>query len=75
VHLLKGDWIIYQFVYERSLPNCGPGSLVGIATGYELDGPGIKFRGGGGRGFPQLFRPALRPTQPPVHWVSGLFWG
>ena len=21
---------------------CGPGSVVGIATGYELDGPGIE---------------------------------
>ena len=26
---------------------CGPGSVVGIATGYELDGPGIEFRRGG----------------------------
>jgi hypothetical protein len=24
----------------------GPGSLVGIATGYGLDGPGIEFRWG-----------------------------
>ena len=23
---------------------CGPGSVVGIATGYGLDGPGIEFR-------------------------------
>jgi 1,4-dihydroxy-2-naphthoyl-CoA synthase len=23
---------------------CGPGSSVGIATGYGLDGPGIEFR-------------------------------
>ena len=44
----------------------GPGSVVGIATGYVLDGPGIKSRGGGGRDFPHLSRPALRPTQPPV---------
>ena len=26
----------------------GPGSVVGIATGYELDGPGIESRWGGG---------------------------
>jgi hypothetical protein len=26
--------------------SCGPGSVVGIATGYELDGPGIKSRWG-----------------------------
>jgi hypothetical protein len=23
---------------------CGPGSVVGIAIGYELDGPGIESR-------------------------------
>jgi len=38
-----------------------PGSVVGIATGYGLDGPGIKSRYG--RDFPHLFRPALGPTQ------------
>jgi hypothetical protein len=26
--------------------SCGPGSVVGIATGYGLDGPGIKSRWG-----------------------------
>ena len=26
---------------------CGPGSVDGIATGYELDGPGIESRWGG----------------------------
>jgi len=40
------------------------GSVVGIATGYELDGPGIESRWG--RYFPHLSRPALGPTQPPV---------
>ena len=44
--------------------SCGPGSVVGIATAYGLDGPGIESRGG--RDFPHLSRPALRPTQPPV---------
>ena len=41
----------------------GPGSVVGIATAYRLDGPGIEFRWG--RDFPHLYRTALRPTQPP----------
>jgi hypothetical protein len=27
----------------------GPGSVVSIAIGYGLDGPGIEYRGGGAR--------------------------
>ena len=42
----------------------GPGSSVGIATVYRLDGPGIESRWG--RDFPHLSRPALGLTQPPV---------
>ena len=43
----------------------GPGGVVGIATAYGLDGPGIESRWG--RDFPYLSRPALRPTQ---QWVG-----
>jgi len=44
---------------------CGPGSSVGIATDYGLDGP--ESNPGGDEIF-LYFRPALEPTQPPVKW-------
>jgi len=47
----------------------GPGSSVGIATDYGLDGP--RSNPGGD----EIFRPStpvVGPTQPPVQWVPGL---
>jgi hypothetical protein len=41
-----------------------PDSVVAIATGYGLGGPGIESRWG--RDFLHLSRPTLGPTQPPV---------
>ena len=63
-HILLCHWV---------LPVCGPGSSVGIATGYELDGPGIESRWG--LDFLHLSRPDLGTTQPPVQWVPGLSQG
>jgi hypothetical protein len=44
----------------------GQGSVVGIATSYGLDGPGIESWWG--RDFLHLSRPDLGPTQPPVQY-------
>ena len=47
----------------------GPGSSVGIATDYGLDGP---WSNPGEDEIFHLSRPALGPTQPPVKFVPGL---
>ena len=50
----------------------GPGSSVGIATDYGLDGPGSNP---GGDEIFRPSRPAPGPTQPPVKWAPGLSRG
>ena len=62
-----------EIIIFDSLFSCGPGSVVGIATGYGLDDPGIESRWG--RDSPHLSRPALGPTQPPVQFVPGISRG
>jgi hypothetical protein len=66
------NYISYTYP-EFSRKDVGRDSSVGIATRYELEGPGIDSRWG--RDFPHMFRQALRPTEPPVQWVPGLSWG
>jgi hypothetical protein len=58
---------------DRQYLVVGRDSVLGIATHYGLDGPGIESRWG--RDFPHLSRPGLGPTQPPIQWVPGLSRG
>jgi hypothetical protein len=46
----------------------GRDSVVGIATRYWSDGPGIKSQWR--QVFPHLSRFALGPTQSPVQWIK-----
>ena len=61
----------YSIVYYKEYTNefftfGGPGSVVGIATGYRLDGPGIESRWG------EIFRTCPdRPWGPPSLLYSG----
>jgi hypothetical protein len=65
--------LFISIIYVSYSYQSGPGSSVGIAKGYGLDGPRIESRWG--RDFPHLSRPALGPTQPPVQWVPDICRG
>ena len=66
-HFISLTYCYYYYFYY-----CGPGSSVGIATDYGLDGPGSNP---GGDEIFRSSRPVLRPTQPPVKWVPVLSRG
>jgi len=56
------------------LIHCGSGGSVGIATHYELVGPGIESRWG--ENFPHPSKQqVLESTQPPVGWLPVLSSG
>ena len=63
---------MYIYIYIYYAHTYGPGSSVGIATDYGLDGPGSNPRGDE---ILRPSRPALWPNQPPVKWVPGLSRG
>ena len=54
-------YIKYRWAIKHIM---GRDSSVGIATRYGLDGPGIVSLWG--PDIPHPYRPALRPTQPPI---------
>jgi hypothetical protein len=65
-YLISYLFIYYYYYYYLLQQKCGPGSSVGIATGYGLDGPGIEFRRG------KIFRTCPdRPWGPPSPLYNG----
>ena len=56
----------FRYFGKILINTCGPGSVVGIATEYGLDGPGIESRWG--RDFLHL---SSRPWSPPSLLYNG----
>jgi len=52
--------VVMLYLYRPISTKCGSGGVVGIATGYGLDDPGIESRWE--QDFPHLSRPAVGPT-------------
>ena len=70
--LCTARMILYIYIYIYIYIYRGPGSSVGIATDYGLEGPGSNTGGD------EIFcpsRPTLGPTQPSVKWVPCLSRG
>jgi len=59
----------HSVLSHQYFTQCGPGSSVGIATDYGLDGSGSNP---GGDEIFRSSRPTLGPTQSPVKWVPDL---
>ena len=63
---------LFVFILKLYMCVCGPGSSVGTATDYGVNGPGSNP---GGDEIFRPSRPALGLTQPPVKLVPGLSRG
>jgi len=55
-------------IYSRPISSCGPGGSVGIATGYELDGPGSNPGGG------EIFRTCPDRSLGPLSLLYNGYW-
>jgi len=53
---------MYPYIYPLNAQICGPGSVVGIATAYGLDGPGIESRWGARFSAPVETGPEAHPA-------------
>jgi len=71
-HQCYGIGTVSVVVAYNYITSGGPGSSVGIATDYGLEGPGSNP---GGDGIFRPSRPAIGPIQPPLKWVPGLSRG
>jgi hypothetical protein len=58
-HRIRGKWFYFIYLNARC---CGPGSPVGIATDYGLDGPGIESRWGARFSAPVQTGPGAHPA-------------